>query len=351
MPGVKLVGNLTTGVVLLYGGYRVLHGEMTIGTLAAFLLYLRMFFEPMQEISQFFNTFQSASSALEKLAGVLGRAAGHRRSGRPGARWHTVRGEIDFDDVEFAYVAGPTGAAGPGPRRCPPGQTVALVGTTGRGQDDDRQADRPVLRPDVGIGDARRRRPARPDAGRPAPPRRDGDPGELHVRRHGRRQHPVRPARRHRRRDPRRGRGGRRGHASSTRCPTATTPTSPSAAAGCRRVSGSWSRSPGRSSPIPAVLILDEATSSLDIPSERMVQRALETVLADRTAVVIAHRLSTVRDRRPGAGARARPHRRGRPAGRAHRRGDGRYAALHRAWVRVAGLTRGQGMSRAAGPC
>ena len=67
----------------------------------------------------------------------------------------------------------------------------------------------------------------------------------------------------------------------------------------------------------PAVLILDEATSSLDIPSERMVQRALATVLADRTALVIAHRLSTVADRRPGAGARARPHRRGRPARRA----------------------------------
>ena len=85
MPGVKLVGNITTGVVLLYGGYRVLQGDMTIGTLAAFLLYLRMFFEPMQEISQFFNTFQSASSALEKLAGVLGRAAGHRGSAAPGA--------------------------------------------------------------------------------------------------------------------------------------------------------------------------------------------------------------------------------------------------------------------------
>ena len=76
MPGVKLVGNLTTGVVLLYGGYRVLHGQMTIGTLAAFLLYLRMFFEPMQEISQFFNTFQSATSALEKLAGVLAERPG-----------------------------------------------------------------------------------------------------------------------------------------------------------------------------------------------------------------------------------------------------------------------------------
>ena len=83
MPGVKLVGNLTTGVVLLYGGYRVLHGQMTIGTLAAFLLYLRMFFEPMQEISQFFNTFQSASSALEKLAGVLAE--------RPASRTRSIR--------------------------------------------------------------------------------------------------------------------------------------------------------------------------------------------------------------------------------------------------------------------
>lgn len=51
-PGVKLVGNVTVGVVLLYGGDRVLRGEMTIGTLAAFLLYLRMFFEPMQEITR-----------------------------------------------------------------------------------------------------------------------------------------------------------------------------------------------------------------------------------------------------------------------------------------------------------
>jgi ABC-type multidrug transport system fused ATPase/permease subunit len=82
----------------------------------------------------------------------------------------------------------------------------------------------------------------------------------------------------------------------------------------------------------PAVLILDEATSSLDIPTERMVQRALRTVLADRTAVVIAHRLSTVEvadrvlvvehgeiveDGAPGV-----------LIGRA----DGRYAALHRAW-------------------
>ena len=132
MPGVKLVGNITTGVVLLYGGYRVLHGQMTIGTLAAFLLYLRMFFEPMQEISQFFNTFQSASSALEKLAGVLAEQPGIKDPERP-VRLERVRGDVAFHDVQFSYV----------PERpvlpdlsvsVPAGQTVALVGTTGAGK-------------------------------------------------------------------------------------------------------------------------------------------------------------------------------------------------------------------------
>ena len=129
MPGVKLVGNLTTGVVLLYGGYRVLHGDMTIGTLTAFLLYLRMFFEPMQEISQFFNTFQSASSALEKLAGVL--AESRASPTRPTRfRLGEVRGEIAFHDVRFSYV--PDRPVLPGlSLTVPPGQTVALVGTTG----------------------------------------------------------------------------------------------------------------------------------------------------------------------------------------------------------------------------
>ncbi len=83
----------------------------------------------------------------------------------------------------------------------------------------------------------------------------------------------------------------------------------------------------------PAVLILDEATSSLDIPSERMVQRALETVLADRTALVIAHRLSTVQTAdRVLVLDHGRIVEDGSPAeliGRA----DGQYAALHRAWV------------------
>ena len=247
MPGVKLVGNITTGVVLLYGGYRVLHGQMTIGTLAAFLLYLRMFFEPMQEISQFFNTFQSASSALEKLAGVLAERPGIKDPERPVAL-EQVRGDVAFHDVQFAYV----------PERpvlpdlsfsVPAGQTVALVGTTGAGKTTIAKLIARFYDPTSGavtLDGVDLRDLAQ---SRAAPPRRDGDPGELHVRRHRRRQHPVRPPRRHRRRS---GDGRRRPSArtgSSTRCPTATTPTSPSAAAGSRPGSASWSRSPARSSP------------------------------------------------------------------------------------------------------
>ena len=101
-------------MVLLYGGYRAYHGDVTVGVLAAFLLYLRQFFEPMMEISQFYNTFQSASAALEKLAGVLEEEptvpepAGRCRStGRAG--------ELRFDHVRVRLRRGP--------RRCCPTST------------------------------------------------------------------------------------------------------------------------------------------------------------------------------------------------------------------------------------
>ena len=143
MPGVKLVGNITTGVVLLYGGYRVLHGQMTIGTLAAFLLYLRMFFEPMQDISQFFNTFQSAASALEKLAGVLAERPGIEDPAQPVAltirsrRRRLPRGAV-------LLCAGPARAARAHLLRS--GRADRRAGRHhGRRQDHHRQADRAVL--------------------------------------------------------------------------------------------------------------------------------------------------------------------------------------------------------------
>ena len=70
-PGILVIGNLTTAAVLLYGGDRVIHGHMGVGVLAAFVLYLRQFFEPMAEVSQFYDAFQGAASGVEKLAGVL----------------------------------------------------------------------------------------------------------------------------------------------------------------------------------------------------------------------------------------------------------------------------------------
>jgi ATP-binding cassette, subfamily B, bacterial len=330
MPGVKLVGNLTTGVVLLYGGYRVLHGQMTIGTLAAFLLYLRMFFEPMQEISQFFNTFQSASSALEKLAGVLAERPDIKDPERP-VRLEKVRGEVAFHDVQFSYV----------PERpvlpdlsfsVPAGQTIALVGTTGAGKTTIAKLIARFYDPTSGAVTL------------DGIDLRDISQSEL-------RRHVVMVTQENFMFDGTVADNIRFGRPDATDAEVAAA----AAAVGANRFIDALpdgydtdvAKRGGRLSAgqrqlvafaraflaDPAVLILDEATSSLDIPSERMVQRALETVLADRTALVIAHRLSTVQvaDR-----VLVLDHGRivedGAPGELIGREG-GRYAALHRAWV------------------
>ena len=330
MPAVKLVGNLTTGVVLLYGGYRVLHGQMTIGTLAAFLLYLRMFFEPMQEISQFFNTFQSASSALEKLAGVLAQKPAIADPADP-VRPDRVRGEITFRDVHFSYV--PDRPVLPGlDLVVPPGQTVALVGTTGAGKTTIAKLIARFYDPtsgsvaldgidlrDFAQSDLRRHvvmvtqenflfsgtvadnirfgRPSASDAEVRAAAAAVGADVFIDALPDG---YDTDVAKR----------GGR-------------------LSAGQRQLVA-FARAFLAD---PAVLILDEATSSLDIPSERLVQRALRTVLADRTALIIAHRLSTV-----AVADRVLVLEHGRiledgPPEELIGRGEGRYAALHRAWL------------------
>ncbi|KWX24583.1 ABC transporter [Mycolicibacterium wolinskyi] len=330
MPGVKLVGNITTGVVLLYGGYRVLNGEMTIGTLAAFLLYLRMFFEPMQEISQFFNTFQSASSALEKLAGVLAEKPGIADPAHPVAL-SEVKGDIEFHDVQFSYTPGRPVLPGL-TLQVPAGQTVALVGTTGAGKTtiakliarfydptsgavtldgiDLRDLSQSELRRHVVMvtqenfmfegtiaDNIRFGRPDATDEQVRAAAQAVGADRFIATLADG---YDTDVAKR----------GGR-------------------LSAGQRQLVA-FARAFLAD---PAVLILDEATSSLDIPSERMVQRALETVLADRTALVIAHRLSTVQ-----IADRVLVLEHGRivedgPPADLIERADGAYAALHRAWV------------------
>src|SRR5215218_2137877 len=330
MPGVRLIGNITIGAVLLYGGYRVIEGQMTIGVLAGFLLYLRMFFEPMQEISQFYNMLQSASAALEKLSGVLEEKPTVRPAARP-VPLPEARGALDFENVSFSYVEG-RDVLHEFDLHIPPGQTVALVGTTGAGKTTIAKLMARFYDPTGGrvlLDGVNLRDLAEDDLrravimvtqenfmfdgtvadniafGRPSATREDimhaaesvgagtfiaGLPEGLDT--------DV----------------GKRGGRLS---------------AGQRQLI-TFARAFLAD---PRVLILDEATSSLDVPTERSVQRALQTVLADRTAVIIAHRLSTV-----GIADRVLVLEHGKivedgtPADLIARSG-GPYTSLHRAWL------------------
>ena len=291
MPGIKLIGNITIAVTLLYGAYLAFHGEVSVGVLAAFLLYLRGFFEPMQEISQFYNTFQSASAALEKLSGVLEEEPTVAEPRSPTQMGH-VRGEVRFDRVSFEYVDG-TPVLPDLDLIVPAGQTVALVGTTGAGKTtiaklvsrfydpnsgrvllddvDLRDLDEPTLRRSIvmvtqenymfGGTVADNIRFGRPDASMEevvGAARAIGAHEFISALPSG---YDTDVA----------NRGGR-------------------LSAGQRQLVA-FARAFLAD---PDVLILDEATSSLDVPSERLVQRALRTILADRTSIIIAHRLSTV---------------------------------------------------------
>ena len=131
-PGITLVGNLATGAVLLYGGLRVADGDIKVGVLATFLLYLQRFFDPLQDLSQFYNTFQSAGAALEKISGVLEEPLGvpepevpaelPPRQGAGRELWlrsvrFGYRETIVLPDMDLRIPAGPDGGAGRRDRR------------------------------------------------------------------------------------------------------------------------------------------------------------------------------------------------------------------------------------------
>ena len=290
VPAVTLIGNLVTVAVLGYGALRVMDGDLAVGVLVSFLLYLRRFFDPLQDVAMFYNSYQSASAALEKLSGVLEERPTVAEPDDP-LPLPEARGELEFNGVRFGYTDRTVL-----PRldlAVPAGQTVALVGATGAGKSTlarlaarfydpvtggvrldgvplDRLTDDDLRRAVVmvtqesflfsgSIAD-------NIAFGRPGATRAEIEAAARAIGAH----EFIAALPRGYDTDVHR-RGGR-------------------LSAGQRQLVG-FARAFLAD---PAVLVLDEATSSLDVPSERLVQRALQTLLADRTALIIAHRLSTV---------------------------------------------------------
>jgi ABC-type multidrug transport system fused ATPase/permease subunit len=328
VPSVTLIGNLVTVAVLGFGALRVMDGDLAVGVLVSFLLYLRRFFDPLQDVAMFYNSYQSASAALEKLSGVLEERPTVAEPDDP-LPLSEARGELEFDGVRFGYTDRLVL-----PRldlAVPAGQTVALVGATGAGKSTLARLAARFYDPVAGgvrldgvplnrLSDDDLRRAVvmvtqesflfsgtiadNIAFGRPGASRAEIEAAARAIGAH----EFIAALPQGYDTDVHR-RGGR-------------------LSAGQRQLV-SFARAFLAD---PAVLILDEATSSLDVPSERLVQHALRTLLADRTALIIAHRLSTVEIAdRALVMADGRIVEDGSPAELVA--GTGRFADLHRAWA------------------
>ncbi|MDO5628758.1 MAG: ABC transporter ATP-binding protein [Mobilicoccus sp.] len=328
-PALRLLASATIAAVIVVGGFRVVSGDLQVGVLVALVIYARRFFQPVDEIANFYNSFQSAVAALEKIAALLSETPAVTEPERP-VELPRARGRIDLEGVSFRYSASGPLVLQPHDLHIPAGQTVALVGRTGAGKSTIAKlvarfydVSSGVLRLDgVDVRDlsgedltsnvvmvtqeaflfsgtvADNIELGRPGASRAeieaaadaigagefirALP--DGFDTDVYKR------------------------GGR-------------------VSAGQRQLI-SFARAFLAD---PSVLILDEATSSLDIPSERAVQEGLTSLLGERTALIIAHRLGTVMIAdRVLVVHDGRVVEDGSPADLV--RAGGRFAALYRAW-------------------
>ena len=305
-PTLMLFGNVFVAAALVIGGYAVLGGTMQVGTLLALIIYANRVFEPIMMLSEFYNVLQSAFSALEKVSGFLAEKPQIQDPQHPvslpqspaapvgtqSSAEAAPLGEIVLEDAAFGYTAGQH-ALMPTSLRIAPGQTVALVGETGAGKSTIAKLIARFYDVDTGrvlldgvdvrsLTDQELRRnvvmltqevflfsTSIAENIRLGNPQATDD----QVRR-----------------------------AAQAVGADEFIQTLPQGY-GTMLGRGGVNLSTGQRQLVsfarvflanPRVLILDEATASLDIPSERAVQLALNALLAGRTAVVIAHRLSTV---------------------------------------------------------
>jgi ATP-binding cassette subfamily B protein len=290
-PGLIVIGNITVAAILLSGGMRVLEGSLGIGVMTAAILYARRFYDPMEDLAMFYNSYQSATSALEKISGVL-----EEQPSVPEAvgvkPLENAQGQVRFEGVSFHYSNGVEVI----PKlelEIPAGQTIALVGTTGAGKSTIAKLVSRFYDPIAGnitLDGVDLKKVSTKDLRRAivmvtqeaylfsgsvadniALGRPNATPEEIEQAAKAVGAHDFIMSLPDGYSTDVNKRGGR-------------------VSSGQRQLI-SFARAFIAD---PAVLILDEATSSLDVPSERLVQHGLKTLLANRTAIIIAHRLSTV---------------------------------------------------------
>jgi ATP-binding cassette subfamily B protein len=292
-PVVDFLSSAATAIVLGYGGWLAFHGNVSIGVLVAFLGYLSNFFDPVQQLSQLYNTFLAAVAALDKITDLLDEEP-EVLDADGALALDEAAGHVVFEDVRFSYGRGPEVLHGLD-LDVPAGTTVALVGHTGAGKStiakllarfydptsgritiddtDLRDVSQSSLRRQLGIVPQEGFLFAGTVAENIAFARPGAAPEEI-----------VAAARAvgadeliERLEDGYATQLGERGSRLSL---------------GQRQLVA-FARALLAD---PRILILDEATSSVDIGTERKIERALRRLLHGRTAFIIAHRLSTIRD-------------------------------------------------------
>jgi ABC-type multidrug transport system fused ATPase/permease subunit len=297
-PGVEFVSAIATVAILLIGGGRVISGDVQIGVLVGFIAALNGFFDPIGQLSQVYTTYQSGMAALDKIFELLDEQP-ELRDAPDAVELPRLRGEIRFEDVSFRYGSpedegGPKLALGDVSITVPPGQTVALVGATGAGKStfaklvarfydptegrvlvdghDLRTVKADSLRSQMGIVPQEAFLFSGTVADNIAFGRPDATPAEIEA----------------------------AARAVGAWDFISVLPDGPDTEVGERGVQ----LSAGQRQLVafaraliadPRILVLDEATSNVDLHTEGRIEAGLRRLLAGRTAIVIAHRLSTIR--------------------------------------------------------